>query len=345
VSFLDFYRQHVADGLLHPDEEQAALVPVLQKAYDYVNQSLLKKWFFTKKMPFAGIYLYGDVGRGKTALMTLLCQSLSSDTFLRYHFYDLMSDLYTTLHKRRLQADRLDLLQETLLSIVGDKKLLCLDEFFVRDVADAMLLKDVISFLFSRGVLVFMTSNCTVDNLYKDGLQRERFLPCIHFLKERFVVACLAGSKDYRLQSFSRRDGYLYPFNNVNTGKLNRWFQELVPYIEPQSINVKGRPFNVCRANNHVAWFEYNDLFVRHLGPEDFRCLTDYFKGFFLTGLRPFDNAAECRRFIQFIDCLYDRNGAFFCVADCPPEKLCSIEDEPDFKRTLSRIKALRHKI
>jgi cell division protein ZapE len=290
--------------------------------------------------PPRGLYIFGPVGRGKSMLMDLFFAAAPVERKRRVHFFAFMQEMQARFHARR--ADKGDPIAPVAGEIAEEATLLCFDEFDVTDIADAMILGRLFEALFAAGVVVVATSNRAPDELYKDGLQRDRFLPFIALLKERMAVLALDGGRDYRLQRFAgRQTWFIAPGGGHRP--LEAAFADLTGGAEgkPIELPVLGRKLLVPRAAKGVAWFGFDELCARPLGPADFLALCQAFHTFVVEGIPVMDRRLrnEARRFTIFVDSLYEAHGNLVASAAAPPDSLYPQGDGSfEFQRTVSRL-------
>jgi cell division protein ZapE len=291
--------------------------------------------------PPRGLYLYGAVGRGKSMLMDLFFAAAPVAPKQRVHFYAFMRDIHARIHARR--AEKGDPIAPVAAEIAAGATLLCFDEFDVADIADAMILGRLFEALFQAGIVVVATSNRPPGDLYHDGLQRDRFLPFIALLKERMNVLAVDGGRDYRLRLFAGRTTYFVsPGGGAHTA-LQSSFADLTGGAEGRetALTVLGRALSVPRAAKGVAWFGFDDLCARPLGPPDYLALCQAFHTFIVEDIPVMDRARrnEAKRFTIFIDTLYEAHGNLIASAEAPPEALYPTGDgDFEFRRTVSRL-------
>ncbi|SFC04199.1 cell division protein ZapE [Marinospirillum celere] len=261
------------------------------------------------KQPVRGLYFWGGVGRGKTYLVDTFFDTLPFQEKLRTHFHRFMQRVHAELKKHDGQSDPLKLVAKQLAS---EFRVLCLDEFFVKDITDAMILGNLMDALFSEGVTLVTTSNIEPDGLYKDGLQRARFLPAIDLLKKYTLVVNVDSGVDYRLRALSQAEIYHWPLDAEADLSLNRSFESVV-MVEGErdlSIDINGRPIKAKRCHDHVAWFDFHELCDGPRSQYDYIELSKIFHTVLLSNVPQLgrEKDDQTRRFINLIDEFYDRN-------------------------------------
>ena len=287
-----------------------------------------------------GLYLWGGVGRGKTFLMDLFYETLIVERKRRIHFHRMMHDVH-----RRLKA--LDKVEDPLDAVAADLsrdvRVLCFDEFFVSDIGDAMILGRLLDGLFRRGVTLVTTSNSPPDALYRDGLQRQRFLPAISALKTHCDVVELAGDTDFRLRLIQKSGTYFVPNDDRAGDCLNRFFEEAASsrITDRHPLAVNGREILAWRCAKGIAWFEFDELCDGPRSAEDYIELARWYPTVIVSGVPVLtartDNQA--RRFIALVDEFYDRNVKLLLSAAAEPGGLYSGDRLAfEFDRTISRL-------
>ncbi len=347
---LAVFHARLTAGELAPDPLQARAAERLQQLWDELQNyqpkpgaGFLARLGFGKPAPRPpkGLYIHGRVGRGKSMLMDSFFATVQAIPKRRVHFFAFMADVHARIHARR--AEKGDPITPVAQDIANETTLLCFDEFHVVDIADAMILGRLFTALFAAGVVVVATSNREPDKLYEGGLQRERFLPFIDLLKERLDVIELDGPRDYRLQRFKGRQVYFTPSDAKAKAALAQAFADLTDGAAPEreSLTVLGRELEVPRAAKNVAWFTFDELCVKALGPNDYLALVGRYHTFILDGIPKlnFERRNEAKRFNIFIDTLYDAHGNLVCSAEAPPQELYTEgEGSFEFQRTVSRL-------
>lgn len=287
-----------------------------------------------------GLYIWGGVGRGKTFLMDLFFESLKIDKKRRIHFHRMMHDVHDRLSRLGDIENPLDAVAE---SIAAETRVLCFDEFFVSDIADAMILSRLLDGLFRRGVTLVATSNAKPDQLYKDGLQRQRFLPAIDLLEANTDVVHMDNDTDYRLRLLQKAGTYLTPHNPRAESKLNFFFEEsaTTAITEDSTLDINGRRIKARKCAKGVAWFEFPELCDGPRSQSDYIELARWYPSIIVSGVPLLDSMREdqTRRFIALVDEFYDRRVKFILSAAAPAESLYSGNRlKFEFGRTVSRL-------
>lgn len=344
------YDSAVDLGVLGPDSAQEEAVGILQKlathleAYHPATQGLFGSLLSRKSPSPRGLYLYGDVGRGKSMLMDLFFDSVKAGRKRRVHFHQFMLEAHARLHK--LQSGPFDvdgILPQLARDLAREAWLLCFDEFHVSNIADAMILGRLFTALFEEGTVIVATSNWPPDELYKNGLQRDRFVPFIGVLKQHMDVHRLAGTTDHRYARMHGTPSYFYPLGAETTERLAGIFAQLTDQAapEPLALPVQGRSLAVPRAAKGVAFFTFGELCSQPLGAADFLALAECFHTVLLNGVPRLkaEQRNETLRFMTLIDALYEAKVKLFMAADAPPAELYKEGEHAfAFKRTASRL-------
>jgi cell division protein ZapE len=291
-------------------------------------------------IPERGVYLWGGIGRGKTWLMDLFYQSLPFREARRRHFHRFMHDAHAQLRGIDERADPLDLIAER---IAGEAQVLCFDELAVTDIADAMILGGLLAGLLRRGVALVATSNLEPRGLYRDGLQRERFVPAIELIERHTAVIEVAGSLDYRLRRLRQAGTYLDAGAPDTGERLERLFAALADCgtAAQGSIEIEGRNIPVVRCSDSAVWFDFDALCAGPRSTQDYIEIAREFGSVVLSNVPVLDalHEDEARRFIELIDELYDRNVHLIVSAAAPPAALYRGERLGlEFARTASRL-------
>jgi len=289
----------------------------------------------------SGIYFWGGVGRGKTLIMDLFFQSLP-DTVARQriHFHSFMNQVHHGLSRNRNQSDPLRLVAQDIAERV---QVLCLDEFVIIDIGDAMIMAGLLEALIADGVVLVTTSNAAPQDLYRDGLQRARFLPAIDLIGSHCEVVNLDGEQDYRLRFLEQTELYSVPHDDAGVAAIHAYLQQHITPVQDQQnqLVVNGRTLAPRYCAEDTVWFDFEELCETARSQNDYLELARLFGTLVLTGIpqmtRDNDNAA--RRFVLLIDVLYDHHVKLICTAAAAPQQLYLGQRLAfEFERTASRL-------
>lgn len=341
----DHYRRGLAERRWEDDPQQRAALAVL----DHLHAELIAAhagglWkriqMRVAPKPVRGLYLWGAVGRGKTFLVDLFFASLPFERKLRLHFHRFMGRVHAQLARLEGHADPL---REVAANFAAQARVFCLDEFFVTDIGDAMILAGLLRHLFARGVTLVTTSNIEPSRLYRDGLQRSRFLPAIGLLELHCQVLELASAQDYRLRALTRGGVYFTPLSAVAERELAACFDRIAPgALRPEAdILINDRAIAVKRRADGVIWFDFDALCEGPRAVADYIELARSFNTVLISGVPQFspqmDDAA--RRFVELVDEFYDRGVNLVLSAATPATELYDGERlRAQFARTESRL-------
>lgn len=351
ASFRDLYARQLGECGFKSDPAQLAAVDKLDdlrrrlSSAQAPQSSTLRRWLGSligrpSREPERGLYLWGGVGRGKTWLMDLFLQSLPFPETRRRHFHRFMHDVHAELRALRSRESPLDFLAA---QIARDTRVLCFDELFVADIADAMILGTLFEGLFKRGVTLVATSNVPPRDLYKDGLQRQRFLPAIDLIEQHVDVLNVDGAIDYRLRQLTQAGTYLLSSAPDTPQRLESLFAELAHYDASTggSIEIEGRPIPVIRQSSSAVWFNFFAICAGPRSQDDYIEIAREYQSVIVAGVPILDTLRdnEARRFIALVDELYDRNVNLIISAAAPPTDLYRGELLSfQFQRTISRL-------
>ncbi len=369
------YRALIQAGELKPDADQARAVAALERLHrELINYPVIEnkdngfsfrwpaglfRWLGSNKPTPQGIYLYGGVGRGKSMLMDLFYAVAPLSSKRRVHFHEFMLDIHARLkewhdlsvQKRAQHGSRAgddDPLPSIARKIAREATLLCFDELQVTDIAHAMVLTRLFNELFTQGVIIVATSNRPPDDLYKNGLNRQRFLPFIAQIKEKLDIIPLDGPVDYRYNRLQGAQTYYFPINAETTAQLSATFFRLTDRrvedrakVPSETLNVQGRTLFVPKAARGVAVFSLKRLCANPLGPADYLTIARTYHTIIMVAIPQFnkENSDAAKRFITFIDALYEYNVKFLCSAAVPlPSLYIEGGISFEFERTISRL-------
>jgi cell division protein ZapE len=348
------YRRRCAEGRLEADPAQLLAAEKLQSLHNALGRSAGQgegsRGGWRQRLRLSprelaetqGLYIFGGVGRGKSMLMDIFFAGAPVGRKRRVHFLAFMLEVHESLHARRKLADG-GSIPALAAEIAGQSRLFCFDEFQVTNIADAMLLGRLFEALFAEGVVVVATSNTAPDDLYKGGLQRDRFLPFIALLKEKLDILELDGETDYRRLRIRDLALYHTPLGAAASQSLAEAFARLTDGATPAParLTAQGRDLPLARAAEGVAWLGFDDLCRRPLGSADYLAIATHFHAVLLDGVpvmtRDDHNAA--RRFMTLIDALYEhRVHVIVAAADIPDRLFTAGLGAEDFRRAASRL-------
>ncbi|MGQ0800599.1 MAG: cell division protein ZapE [Pseudomarimonas sp.] len=338
------YAEGVSSGRWDNDPAQRAVLVEFDRIFAALQQpverGLLDRLRGRRAQPVRGLYCWGGVGRGKTFLVDLFFEHLPIAQKRRVHFHRFMGEVHARL---RDLGQRADPLQDVAEGYAGEFRVLCLDEFFVSDIGDAMIVGRLLEALFARGVCLITTSNTVPSNLYRDGLQRARFLPAIALIERHCVVHQMASQTDYRLRTLTQAPVYHHPLNEAAERALEDFYERLTADTFrdglPLLINERLIPaIDFCEG---VAWFEFTALCEGPRSVADYIEIARDFHTVLLARVPQFglndENAA--RRFVNLVDEFYDRNVNLILSVAVPLTDLY-VGDKlsHEFQRTQSRL-------
>jgi cell division protein ZapE len=293
-----------------------------------------------EREPVRGLYLWGGVGRGKTYLMDLFFECLPFEEKVRMHFHRFMRRAHDEL---RALAGTSDPLHGVADRLAGEARVICFDEFFVSDITDAMILGELFDALFSRGVTLVATSNVPPRDLYRDGLQRRRFLPAIDLIERHTAVVNVDGGIDHRLRTLEQAELFHTPLDEAADVSLRASFEALAPEpgVFDTGIEVEGRRIPVRALADDVVWFDFEALCDGPRSQNDYIELAREYHAVLVSGVPRFTTRSEdqARRFISLVDEFYDRGVKLILSAEVPiPELYAGERLAFEFERTASRL-------
>jgi cell division protein ZapE len=351
------YDERLARGDIRLDPAQAPALASLERlAQDLADAP--RPSFFRKPEAPRGVYLYGPVGRGKSMLMDIFFETAPVEPKQRVHFHAFMAQTHKRLNAWRRgdaaarkatfgQAKGDDPIPPTAELIASEARLLCFDEFQVSDIADAMILGRLFEQLFARGVAVVATSNRPPDELYKDGLNRQLFIPFIEMLKSRLEVVAVRGPTDFRLDRLRGHETYFTPCDAAHEAAFDAFWEELTDGEAERgaTLEVMGRKLVLPRAVGGFVRSNFASLCGQALGAQDYLAMAEEFHTVFLEHVPKLTGARrdEARRFVNLIDALYEADVKLVVLAETEPDGLYPAGDGAfEFERTASRLHEMR---
>jgi cell division protein ZapE len=334
----------------HGHDEDAAQLAVVARLDDLRlrleaqrPRSGWRRWFgdsANRHEAVKGLYLWGGVGRGKTFLMDLFFDALDVEAKSRIHFHRMMRDVHVRMKALGNVEDPLEAVAD---DIARDTRVLCFDEFFVSDIGDAMILGRLLAGLFERGVTLVATSNAHPDDLYKDGLQRQRFVPAIDLLRKYTDVVEMDGGVDYRLRMLQQAGTYITPDDDAARQRLRQFFEESASsqIRSDAALDVNGREIRARLCAKGIAWFDFRELCEGPRSQNDYIELARWYPTVIVSGVPVMDRHHNdpARRFIALVDEFYDRRVKLMLAAAAPVDSLYTGDKlEFEFERTASRL-------
>ena len=340
----EIYDTRVRHGDLDSDPAQVAALVELERIRAALAVPVRKGLFRKAPPPPQGLYLWGGVGRGKSMLMDMFVEA-SPVPARRVHFHAFMQEVHSGMHAARQNGEE-DALRPVAKALAGSVRLFAFDEMQITDITDAMIVGRLFEFLFKAGVVVVTTSNRVPDDLYKNGLNRQLFLPFIDILKDQMVVAELASPRDYRQDRIAGSEVYFAPVNAAARQEINSIWNDLTDgAAEPLDIIIKGRTVTLPQFHNGMARATFFQLCGVMLGPADYLAIADAVRVLVLEDIPRLgrSNFNEAKRFVTLIDALYEARVQLICSAAAQPEMLY-VEGEGsfEFERTASRLREMQ---
>ena len=339
TKLLEHYKRLIHAGTLNPDPEQSRIVGYFQAIDDaLVDQQKSIRWWSRKK-PIQGLYLWGNVGVGKTYMMDLFYNCLSTSRKKRMHFHEFMEGIHDELRQLQGYSNPLTNIAKQLSKEVD---ILCFDEFAVLDIVDAMMLANLLNALFEAGLVLVTTSNTPVDELYRRGFQRERFLPAIELLKQHTTVVEITTEQDYRVilnQDKSRN--YYFPVNEETIEQFKTHFMQASgeAIVWGKSLTVETRSIETVAYSQQTVWFEFDKIIPIPRCQRDYLALAVRFGTLFISHVPCLTQKNLICNMIKLIDVLYDGSINLVIQSTVSLDQLC---DDPGFKRARSRLQEMQ---
>jgi len=350
---LEKYQADLLRDDFSPDPAQKEAVLHTQSLYDELiaiedNKGLIdrikKQLKGNTKTPVKGLYYWGGVGRGKTYIIDAFYDCLPFAEKTRIHFHRFMHMIHMELKQLKNTEDPLKIIAE---KIAANARVLCFDEFHVTDITDAMLLGGLMNALFDNGVTLVATSNEAPDQLYADGLQRERFLPAIDLIKQHTEVVKVDSGVDYRLRFLDKAEIYHCPLDDKAIMMLRNNFEHIAPDegVNKVVLEIEGRPINTVYCADGVVWFEFREICDGPRGPADYIEISRLYQTVLIANIPVMTESSndQAKRFITMIDQFYDHNVKLILTAEALPEGLYHGKKlSKSFQRAISRLQEMQ---
>ena len=335
------FLNHCKKNNLEINPNQIVLIEELNKFYNLnFDKSFLKK-IFSKKNSKAGFYLQGDVGVGKTMILNFFYENLKF-TKQRLHFNEFMISFHDFVFQNKKDKKE-NIIDKFVNKIKKKYELIYLDEFQVTNIVDAMILGNLFKKMFSENIKVLFSSNDKINDLYKEGLQRDQFIPFIKVMKNKCYQQKLSIEEDYRKSQNNKNERFLYPLNETTNFKVNKYFRQITKNIQIKDkvLTVKGRKFSIKNYYNGISRFDFTDLCAKNIGAEDYIKIAEACNFIVIENIPNFnnDNSNQQQRFITLIDILYEKNIPLMISSKSQLNLISSSKSLDNvFKRTVSRL-------
>ena len=363
IMLIDEYKALTSRNDFYSDKAQLEAIDFFEQIYSNIsgekkisgslfNNVVLSAFKKEKSPQTLGLYLWGGVGRGKTFLMDLFFNKLPIKNKKRIHFHRFMNETHELLKNYKNTEDPLKKIAK---DISKKTKVLCFDEFFVNDIGDAMILSNLLKYLFHFNVVIIFTSNTEPKNLYKDGLQRDKFLPAIELIGNYTNIVHLKDGQDYRLLKIKSSNLYFTPCSEDNDQEMQLYFNSIAPdwfnwftrkpVFEGATIPLNNRDIDVRFLSSNTVWFKFQIICGDGRSQNDYIEISKIYQNVFISDVPKMDNNSidEARRFINMIDEFYDRNVKVIISAETSIDNLCDIQKiNKDFERTKSRLNEMQ---
>jgi cell division protein ZapE len=338
------FLNHCKTTGLEINNNQIATIKTINEFYENNFDHSFFTILFSKKKNIPGFYLQGDVGVGKTMILNFFYENFN-ETKHRMHFNEFMISFHDFIFKNKNNKKE-NAIYKFVSNLKKKYKLIYFDEFQVTNIVDAMILGNLFKKIFDENIKVIFSSNIKINDLYKDGLQREQFIPFIKVMKKKCFEQSLSIKEDYRKSQNKNNDKYLYPLNEITSFKINMLFRKLTKdkIKQEKILSIKGRKFNIKNYHEGIARFNFNDLCNKNIGAEDYIKIADVCEYILIENLPNFNdsNSNQQQRFITLIDIIYEKKINLIISSISNLNKLTTAKSlsEP-FKRTLSRLHEL----
>ena len=335
---------HCKKNNLEINSNQLDLIEELNQFYNLnFNKSFLKK-IFSKKNSIPGFYLQGDVGVGKTMILNFFYENLRYKK-KRLHFNEFMISFHDFVFQNKKDKKE-NVIDKFVYKIKKKYELIYLDEFQVTNIVDAMILGNLFKKIFDENIKVLFSSNVKINNLYKDGLQRDQFLPFIKIIKDKCYQEKLSIEEDYRKSQSNKDKRFFYPLDEITNFKVNKFYRQKTKNIENKEkiLTIKGRKFVIENYFNGISRFNFKDLCAKNIGAEDYIKIAEVCNFIIIENIPNFnnDNSNQQQRFITLIDILYEKNIPLLVSSKSKLNSISSSINLKDvFKRTISRLHEL----
>ena len=341
MNFNKLFLNHCKKNNLEENPNQIDLIRELNQFYDLnFNKSFLKKIFLKKNIK-SSFYLQGDVGVGKTMILNFFYENLKF-TKQRLHFNEFMVSFHDFVFQNKKDKKE-NIIDKFVNKIKKKYELIYLDEFQVTNIVDAMILGNLFNMIFDKNIKVLFSSNVKINDLYKDGLQRDQFLPFIKVMKNKCYEQKLNIEEDYRKSQSNKNKRFLFPLNESTNFKVNKYFRQITKSItiKEKTLTIKGRKFSIKSYYDGISRFDFKDLCNKNIGAEDYIKIAEVCSFIIIENIPNFNNnnSNQQQRFVTLIDILYEKNIPLMITSNSKLNLISSSKSLEDvFKRTISRL-------
>ena len=325
-------------------------IKVIRKLQDYYKKNFKSFFlnFFSKENSKKGFYLYGGVGVGKTMILDFFFNSINKKK-KRLHFNEFMLEFHNFVHERKDKKEE-NIINLFVKNLKSKASLIYFDEFQVTNIVDAMILGKLFENIFKENIKIILTSNIKISDLYKDGLQRDQFIPFIKMMQDKSVEHKLEIDDDYRKSKENQKQRFFFPLNEETNFKINKYFRTITKDKKKmtKTLNIKGRIFEIKNFYEGISRFNFKDLCDQNLGSEDYLEIANNSIFIVIENIPKFNeiNSNQQLRFITLIDIIYDKNIPLAVTSSQNLDEITSSRSlEQEFKRTISRLYELTSKI
>ena len=325
-------------------------IKVIRKLQDYYKKNFKSFFlnFFSKENSKKGFYLYGGVGVGKTMILDFFFNSINKKK-KRLHFNEFMLEFHDFVHERKDKKEE-NIINLFVKNLKSKASLIYFDEFQVTNIVDAMILGKLFEHIFKENIKIVLTSNIKISNLYKDGLQRDQFIPFIKMMQDKSVEHKLEIDDDYRKSKENQKQRFFFPLNEETNFKINKYFRTITKDKKKmtKTLNIKGRIFEIKNFYEGISRFNFKDLCDQNLGSEDYLEIANNSIFIVIENIPKFNeiNSNQQLRFITLLDIIYDKNIPLAVTSSQNLDEITSSRSlEQEFKRTISRLYELTSKI
>jgi len=341
MNFKKLFNNYCKDKNLEINDGQVSIVEMIDNFYQLNFNTSFFSILISKKIKKPGFYLHGDVGVGKTMILNFFYENFNLSKH-RLHFNEFMIGFHDFVFQNK-DNKKDNIIDKFVNKLKKKYKLIYLDEFQVTNIVDAMILSNLFKKIFDENIKVIFSSNIKINDLYKDGLQRDQFFPFIKVMKDKCYQQKLDIEKDYRKSKSNKNERFLFPLNEITNFKVNKYFRQITKNIKIKEkvLIIKGRKFNIKNYYDGISRFDFKDLCAKNIGAEDYIKIADICSFIIIENIPNFTNgnSSQQQRFVTLIDILYEKNVPLMTTSKSQLNLISSSKSLQDiFKRTISRL-------